>query len=235
MKDTSGLRERTKTGSSESETRRIVYGGSFDPPHAGHRALVEKALERFPDARVDVIVGDSPAGAYGKHKTIEADFSQRLEMCRLTFTESRVTINSIEASLEKPNYTWRTLYALQKQDPESRWTLLMGQDQFESFPGWKKAEELIDWVDIIVVDRDGFENWADIEARFQGDFVPLQALDEKTYAWVGKDGRVFRLPGAPSPAASRILRRGPERQEDWLAPGVADYIKQNKLYQRHED
>lgn len=234
MKDTSGSQERTKTGSLESKPLRIIYGGSFDPPHLGHRSLVEKVLRLFPEARVDIVVADSPAGAYGQHKTTEADFNQRLEMCRLTFPEARVAINPIEAGLEKPNYTWRTLEALQKQDPQSRWALLMGQDQFESFPGWKKAGELIDKVDLLVVGREGFQSWDETEARFRKDFFPLKALDNGTYAWEGKQGRVYRLTGELSPAASRILRRDIEEQKAWLAPDVQDFIKRNKLYRKHE-
>ena len=57
-----------------------LYGGVFDPPHNGHMALAEAALDHFPLERLLVLVAVAPG-----HKPADLDFETRFALARLAF------------------------------------------------------------------------------------------------------------------------------------------------------
>ena len=73
----------------ELGSARIIFGGSFDPPHRGHRALLDCLLTRFPEAKISLIPVHHHA--FGKNLTpfslrvswcnaLAADLSERIEV-----------------------------------------------------------------------------------------------------------------------------------------------------------
>lgn len=134
----------------------IVYGGTFDPPHQGHIECVETARDRYPEAKISIIPSPSPAGAGGNHKSDLLDFETRWKMTSLAFgplLSEKIRLNDIEKNLSAPNYTIHTLQSLQKADQKSKFSLLIGDDQFSSFSKWHKAREILGIADLIVIKR----------------------------------------------------------------------------------
>jgi cytidyltransferase-like protein len=58
-----------------------LFGGAFDPPHNGHLALVETALDHFDLERLLVLVVVDPG-----HRSVELDFGSRFDLARLAFS-----------------------------------------------------------------------------------------------------------------------------------------------------
>src|SRR5712692_8713832 len=87
-----------------------VYGGSFDPIHVGHVALVERAIA----LGYEVIVVPAFRHAFGKQS---APFEHRVQMCALALrachVQEHAQVCTIERSLaqasDMPVYTYTVL------------------------------------------------------------------------------------------------------------------------------
>lgn len=193
----------------------VVYGGSFDPPHAGHVESAKAALARFPDARLVVTPSPAPAGAAGAHKHPVAPFQARLELCRLAFAslEGRVEVSDIEAKLPRPNFTVTTLKTFKKRLLKTTLGFLMGQDQWESLGRWKDPDEIAELARLIVVPRAGGQNAGpDVQKRW-----PAVLLPE-------------RVSEASSTRIREDLQAGRKVPAGWLPAAVDDYIRHHHLY-----
>ena len=136
----------------------ILYGGSFDPPHQGHRQAVESVSRLFPEARFVIIPGRCPAVAGNKLKRPELSFEERVAMCKLAFTteslKAKVSVSLVEATLPLPNYTLNTVKEFKKNFPNKNLALLIGSDQFRVFHRWFKPLEILKFCSLIVVKRE---------------------------------------------------------------------------------
>lgn len=224
----------------------IAFGGTFDPPHEGHRSLVRRVLESFPYTRIWIIPAKAPAGAHGQHKVPGSSFQQRLAMCQLAFAEelksgseygARLKIDPLEEQLPEPNFTYATLEVLRSRQAEARWGLLMGRDQLISFAGWHRPLEILQMASLVVVDR---ETQDDPEPSIQllGSKLGLELdrLGGNAWKWRNKETGIIWLKGCVSPAASREIRSAGEMAfaSEWLSPAVASYIKEQGLYRQKE-
>jgi nicotinate-nucleotide adenylyltransferase len=216
----------------------VLFGGAFDPPHAGHADCVEIVLAGLPEARVHVLPAAAPAGASAAHKSPKASLADRLQMCSLAFAPfgARVSVEDWEASQPAPNYTVNTLAAAQARLPGKRLGFLVGQDQLEAFDRWHQPLAILERATLVVVGR---------SAQTQDDADRAKALDDAV-ASLGKrldalaptprraPWPILPLHGDASPASSTRLRatlaHGETPPRDWLAPAVAAYIDQHALY-----
>ena len=89
--------------------RRIgVFGGAFDPPHRGHTALAQAALEHLD---LDLLLVVPTGTAWHKSRPL-SDAQHRLAMCALAFGDvSRAQIDDCEIVRSGPSYTVDTLQA----------------------------------------------------------------------------------------------------------------------------
>lgn len=219
----------------------VVYGGSFDPPHAGHRDCVRLALGAFPKATVLVVPGFQAAGALGQHKVAAATFDQRVAMCELAFSGlPRLEVSRLEGELPAPNYTLNTLTKLASTG-KAPLALLIGQDQLESFLGWRAPRKILELASLALVERPATSaapservslrpNVDELLAR-----LGLSATWHAEHAEIHATGTSIHLIGRSAwPAASRDVRAdyaaGIAPPSGWLAPGVDSYIRTQALY-----
>ena len=98
-----------------------LFGGTFNPPHYGHIALVRAAREHFGFDRLVVLVSVRPG-----HKQVELDADTRLQLTQAAFPDDEVVLDPHERTVD--------LLA------EGRWSdpvFLIGADQFAEFLTWK--------------------------------------------------------------------------------------------------
>ncbi len=229
-------------GSKADTLTDILFGGTFDPPHEGHRRIIARVLSSLPQARLWVLPGKAPAGAHGEHKKPGASFEQRLDLCALAFKSelqrfTRLHLDPIENQLPEPNFTVRTLEALQKRQPTARWGLLMGRDQIVSFAAWHRPEEIIRQASLLVIDRERDDDLGPIIENLgkKLGLVPHR-LSAKAWSWKDILTEVYWLEGVVSPSASRIIRQDwtQAAADGWIAPEVARYIEEQGLYRPTE-
>jgi len=130
-----------------------LFGGSFDPPHAGHLAAARAAraargLERviwMPAAR-SPFKSAQTGGAAGKH---------RAELVRLLLEgEPGMELSTLELERGGASYTIDTVEELLRQLPiGTQLFLIIGEDNLAGLPHWHRARELLARVQPVVLTR----------------------------------------------------------------------------------
>src|SRR5580698_3271227 len=134
-----------------------MFGGTFDPIHAGHIAVAEAALRRFHLDTIHFITSSRPPH---KAKRDLAPFLHRYAMVVLACADHPVFMPSVaEAPLEGPGhvfYTIDTVRRFHREHPEDHLFFIVGADQFLEIPTWKNYDALLDACDFIIASRPGF-------------------------------------------------------------------------------
>jgi nicotinate-nucleotide adenylyltransferase len=127
-----------------------VFGGAFDPPHCAHLALARAAIKQLQLDELKII----PTGfAWHKDRPLSAA-EHRLKMAQLAFSGvDRVSIDEREIKRGGHSYTIDTLEALQAEDPDSRFFLLIGGDQLAAFTRWHRWQDILSRATICVAER----------------------------------------------------------------------------------
>lgn len=139
------------------ERRRIgLLGGSFNPPHQGHREISLAALERLGlDAVWWLVTPGNPL----KDPSIYADYQDRLRLARLVSNHADIVVSDFEHR-HALTYTAETLDALQALNPNTAFVWLMGADGLENFHRWKNWRGIAETVPIAVFNRPGHSDAA---------------------------------------------------------------------------
>jgi nicotinate-nucleotide adenylyltransferase len=154
------LTSRSAHGVPEQSHRRSValFGGTFDPVHAGHIAVAQAAERRFHLDAIHFIPSSRPP-----HKTELAltPFVHRYAMVALACTEHQTFLPSVaEAELDGAGphvfYTIDTVRRFRREHPDDHLFFIVGADQFLEIPTWKNYHALLDACDFIIASRPGF-------------------------------------------------------------------------------
>lgn len=193
-----------------------VFGGSFNPVHNGHVAMIKALQRQFCFDKILII----PAGV-PPHKS-DADYAadrHRLKMCTLAFGEvPQVEVSDMELRADGVSYTYLTLQKLHRQYPDDRLHFICGSDMFFTLQNWREPEIIFSLADICAVPRDGASE----------DKMKLQKRNLESM------GAVVHLCDyiIPPDASSKIrlkLKSGESVAEN-LPKSVLDYIGDNKVY-----
>jgi len=130
--------------------RRVgLFGGSFNPPHAGHRHASLLALKRLGLDEVWWLV--SPANPL-KQAGAFAPYEARCAAARQLARHPRIRISSFERDAGLI-YTRDTLRALIQAHKEIRFVWIMGADNLATIHRWHRWPEIFALVPVAVIDR----------------------------------------------------------------------------------
>lgn len=132
-----------------------IYGGSFNPIHKGHTELAASIVQQGLVDELWLLV--SPLNPLKQGETSDmAEYEHRLNMARLA-TEGieGVKVSDFERHLPIPSYTITTLGELRKAYPAHEFVLVIGADNWERFPRWYHAREIIRSYPILIYRRPG--------------------------------------------------------------------------------
>jgi len=135
-----------------------IFGGTFNPPHYGHLIVAEFIREEVGLDKIIFIPCSIPP-----HKQNDEYLSQiaspehRFEMVKLAIIENKFfEVSDIEIKRGGVSYTIDTINYLTSNFPGEEFYLLIGADQFAEFHTWRKPEEIVQKVKLIVFNRPGF-------------------------------------------------------------------------------
>lgn len=184
-----------------------IFGGSFDPPHEGHRHLARSARDV---CRLDNVLWVPSPDPPHKDRPL-TPFRHRLALVGLAIAGERgMEASGIEATLPSPSYSLNTIRALKAVfGADHDWHFLIGADNWEIIRTWHRWEEILGEATFIVFPRGR---------------RPLADLPEG----------VLRLDLPEMDRESRNVRQALSEGKDWEAAGVLpelrDYIVTHGLY-----
>ena len=179
-----------------------LFGGSFNPPHEGHRLASMIALSRL---QLDCIWWLVTPGNPLKINDGLPPLHQRMEAARRLASHPRIKITDIEAAIGT-RYTFETLWWLKQRCPGVDFVWIMGADNLANFHRWQRWREIASLVSIAVIDRPG----STLKAMHGkgGEYLARQRIHEsdgKLLAGRQKPGFIF-LHGPRSEMSSTLLR-----------------------------
>jgi nicotinate-nucleotide adenylyltransferase len=128
-----------------------LLGGSFNPPHEGHRLISEIALNRL---RLDRLWWLATPGNPLKSSAELAEMRARLAAARQLARDPRIAVTGFEAEIGS-RYTVDSLAWLRRRAPGVRFVWIMGADNLIQFHRWRRWREIADLAPILVIDRPG--------------------------------------------------------------------------------
>ncbi len=195
-----------------------IYGGTFSPPHNGH----VNAARMFAAAEsLDKLLIIPTFIPPHKTETSAVPAEERLEMCRLAFTDDNFDVSDIEVRRKGKSYTFDTLTELKEMYRSDDFYLLCGTDMLLSFEKWYRFAAILSMCTVVCMRRE--EN-AETGVKLAEKIVELK---EQCAA----DVRLIDAP--PLEVSSTEIREKLSRGEnvnDLLPTDVYRYIKEKGLY-----
>lgn len=185
-----------------------LFGGSFNPPHVCHTLVTVWALQTRSIDQVWWI----PTFEHAFDKDLAA-YEHRRRMCELALRDiERVEISDIERDIGGESRTIDTVLELERRRPDDEFSLIVGSDILEETDNWKRWDDLMEHVDLVVVRRSEYEDQ------------------------LGGVSAGFRLPNVSSTEIRQSIRR--QQREwvgDWVGRPVLAYIDEHGLYRDGSD
>ncbi|HUO54466.1 MAG TPA: nicotinate-nucleotide adenylyltransferase [Rhodoblastus sp.] len=128
-----------------------LFGGSFNPPHAGHALVCELALKRLELDRVWLMV--TPGNPL-KSRAGLPSLDERMAAARRLTRDPRVVVTGFEAAIGA-RYSWQTVKFLGRACPGVHFVWLMGADNLAGFFRWQRWRDIARAMPILAIDRPG--------------------------------------------------------------------------------
>jgi len=126
-----------------------LYGGSFNPPHRGHKYLAEWALKRFQLDQIWWMV--TPGNPLKETDTLQP-LDERIALSQAIVHNPRIHITAFEAGF-RTGYSAQTVALVRQYRPQIHFVWLMGADNLANFHLWQNWRNLASMVSLGVVDR----------------------------------------------------------------------------------
>ena len=147
----------------QNKIRTAIFGGSFNPIHNGHIAIIESIKELLLADEVWLLV--TPRNPWKESQDMLPD-NLRLQMARDAISHfSYASVCDVEFTMERPLYTDNTLRLLSQRYPEREFLLTIGADNWALFHKWHNYQYILDNYHIIVYPRNGFQMTPPIKQR----------------------------------------------------------------------
>jgi nicotinate-nucleotide adenylyltransferase len=233
------LPEKRMTG----RLRRVaLYGGTFDPVHAGHFAVAGSLLKLF--ALDEVLFIPAHVAPHKRESKVTPGWHRYAMLALATQDEARLRISTVELDAPGKPYTVETLSRLATQEGQDARLLffVMGADSWSEITTWREWERVLTLTNHIVVTRPGYElETGHVTEAIRERLVDLRGMGRGELAGVmgaieeSEGPRVYVtdavLMDVSATAIRRAVREG--RDAEWLAlvpPPVAEYMKKYTLY-----
>nr|WP_234794569.1 nicotinate-nucleotide adenylyltransferase [Xaviernesmea oryzae] len=179
-----------------------LFGGSFNPPHAGHQLVADIALRRL---RLQQLWWMVTPGNPLKSRSNLAPLSERIAASEAMVHDPRIKVTAFEASLPA-SFTAQTIERIRARNPAVRFIWIMGADNLMSFDRWQRWREIVGKVPIAVIDRPGATlSYLSSKMARTFDYARVDEEDAATLAFRRAPAWTF-IHGPRSPLSSTALR-----------------------------
>lgn len=150
-----------------------LFGGSFNPPHAGHALVAEIALRRLKlDQLWWIVTPGNPLKDTRQLMPLQA----RLAASEVLANDPRIKVTAFEAA-HQVRFTADTLALIKAANPGVYFVWIMGADNLAQFHHWQRWREIAMTFPIAVIDRPG-STLAHLSSRMAHTFHDMR-VDER--------------------------------------------------------
>lgn len=209
----------------------VIFGGSFNPAHDGHFAIMRHAHETLKPDELWMMFSinrlkDAHAYAATPH---------RMEMARIMaqhYPDVPVKMTDIEEQIGT-NQTYFLLSALRAQNPDTRFIWLMGADNLKDFDQWVRGEDIFREFNVAIINRPGYDEQLRDSPLLKKFFAlrrdSADALKSNGPGWLSLNAPEVADTANSSSALLKHLRAG-ETNFSGHFNDVAAYIRRHGLY-----
>jgi len=135
----------------ERGTQVGLFGGSFNPPHAGHALVAEIAMRRLAlDQLWWIVTPGNPL----KSRDELAPLDERTALSEARAANPKIKVTAFEAR-HHVRFTADTLALVKARNPGVDFVWIMGADGLRDFHRWQRWQTIATTFPIAVIDRPG--------------------------------------------------------------------------------
>ena len=128
-----------------------LFGGSFNPPHAGHVLVSEIAMRKLElDQLWWIVTPGNPLKSTRELKPL----AERIALSEAITPDPRIKVTAFEAA-HRLRYTADTLALVKRRNPGVDFVWVMGADSLRDFHRWQRWREIATTFPIAVIHRPG--------------------------------------------------------------------------------
>lgn len=219
-------------------SRIALYGGTFDPVHAGHLAVARGLLLLF--SLDEVLFIPAYVAPHKRDRRVSPALDRYAMLALATQGEERFRVSTVEMQAPERPYTVETLAGFREAAGDAtRLFFVMGADSWEEITTWREWERVLTLTDQLVVTRPGYElSTGHVTEAVRERIVDVRGATREEIETVlaeASDARIYLSDAANVDAAATDIRaavssgaRG--ELEKLVAPSVAEYIRKYGLY-----
>jgi len=176
-----------------------IFGGSFDPPHLGHEAIVNEAIKSLHVDKLFIV----PTYLNPFKKEFFAPSKLRLKWLKKIFLCKEVEVLDFEVKQRQAIPTIQTVEYLKSIYNLKKIYLLIGADNLASLASWHRYSELKNMVEFVVASRDETIlpkelkkmsinvkiSSSKLRSNMNISFIPHKIADEVTEFYKDKNGK----------------------------------------------
>lgn len=188
-----------------------VFGGTFNPPHLGHKRLATEFKNALELDKILIIPTFSPP-----HKQAQELLSgeDRIKLCEKCFDTDFFIVSDIELLRQGKSYTVQTLEQLHEMYEGDEFYLIIGSDMLLTFHQWYRWQDILNLCSICVATR---ENEISIDK--------LKTYAKQTLKKDEEKGEINITKISPFECSSTLVRQKIKNGEDLSGVLSAKVIK----------
>jgi len=137
-----------------SPIRTALFGGTFNPLHNGHLAIVKSVLEQGLADEVWLLV--TPCNPWKSDQKLLDDRLRYDMVAQAVKDLEGIHASDFEFKLDKPSYTANTLRHISADYPDREFILTIGADNWVKFHNWRESDFILKNYPIIVYPRQDY-------------------------------------------------------------------------------
>ncbi|HEX5602658.1 MAG TPA: nicotinate-nucleotide adenylyltransferase [Pyrinomonadaceae bacterium] len=219
-----------------AQKRIALYGGTFDPVHAGHLEVARRVSQLFEIEKVLFIPAQMAPHKIGRPVT---EPIHRYAMLALaTQDDPQLSISTFELDAPDRRYTVDTVGHFQRVLGDStELFFIMGADSWSEVTTWREWERLLSMTNHIVVTRPGYEPVTTHVGKISDRIVDVRGGKSPSRTESGK--KIFFTDVVMKDVSATSIRHlgseGSFGELTGLVPGpVLEYIKKYGIYRTDE-
>ena len=222
----------------ERRRRIALYGGTFDPVHAGHLAVARGLGLLF--SLDEVLFIPAYVAPHKRERRVSPALDRHAMLALATQGEERFRVSTVELEAPGRPYTVETLAGFRDRlGGGARLFFVMGADSWEEITTWRDWERVLALADHLVVTRPGYRlSTGHVTEGVRGRVVDVRGRTREEVEGeleAARGERIYLTDAANVDASATDVRAAVARGA-WdelgalVAPAVAEYIRKYGLY-----